>query len=263
MERGELMRVHRGVYRVGHMAPSVHARYMAAVLACGNQAVLSGLAAAHLLGLVKGKPPPPEVTAPTSRQVKGIKTRRSDTRDRTVWWGIPVTSVARTLVDLASSLPGDDLALACHEAGIRHHTTPDQVDAILARRPNAPGAATLRAIFRGDVLIALSRLEAGFHDMLREDGLELPTETNRPAGSYYVDCRWPDRKLTIELDSYRYHRSRHAWERDRRREREARARGDDFRRYTWGDVFERREATLRELRPLLGRERAALGGPKE
>lgn len=66
-----------------------------------------------------------------------------------------------------------------------------------------------------------------------------------------MDCRWPDRKLTIELDSYTFHHSRHAWEQDRRREREAHARGDDFRRYTWGDVFERPAATSAELTQLL------------
>jgi hypothetical protein len=68
-----------------------------------------------------------------------------------------------------------------------------------------------------------------------------------------VDCRRPDRRLTVELDSYTYHRSRHAWEQDRRREREAYARGDEFRRYTYGDVFERPEPMLAELRALLAR----------
>ena len=66
-----------------------------------------------------------------------------------------------------------------------------------------------------------------------------------------MDCRWPQRRLTIELDGYRYHHSRYTWEQDRRREREARARGDEFRRYTYGDVFERPELMLTELRALL------------
>jgi hypothetical protein len=57
--------------------------------------------------------------------------------------------------------------------------------------------------------------------------------------------------LTVELDGYRYHHSRHAWERDRRREREARARGDDFRRFTYGDVFDAPQFMLSELRALL------------
>jgi hypothetical protein len=62
--------------------------------------------------------------------------------------------------------------------------------------------------------------------------------TNRPAGGHHVDCRWRERRLTVELDSDRFHNSRHSWELDRRREREACARGDEFRRYTWADVVD-------------------------
>ncbi len=149
--------------------------------------------------------------------------------EQTVWRGIPVTNVARTLVDLAAVLGAAELARACHEAGVRHHTTPRQVEALLTRRPNSPGAARLRAVLRGDVHVTLSKLEGRFLQRLRQPGLPLP-QTNRPAGSKRVDCRWPAHRLTIELDGYRYHHSRHAWEQDRLREREARARGDEFRR---------------------------------
>ncbi len=65
LENGALIIEYRGVYRVGHRAPSLEARYLAAVLACGDNALLYGLAAGHLLGLLKGPPPPPEVVAPT------------------------------------------------------------------------------------------------------------------------------------------------------------------------------------------------------
>ncbi len=102
----------------------------------------------------------------------------------------------------------------------------------------------------GDEPVTLSGLESRFLELLEEAGLPLPS-TNKPAGAHRVDCRWPEDKLTVELDSYRFHNSRHAWEADRRRERAAYARGDDFRRYTWGDVFERPGATLAELRTLL------------
>ena len=95
--------------------------------------------------------------------------------------------------------------------------------------------------------VTLSKLEAGFLTRLKRAGLALP-ETNRPAGGRRVDCRWPEQRLTVELDGYRYHHSRHAWEQDHRREREARARGDEFRRYTYGDVFEEPELMLAELR---------------
>ena len=76
-------------------------------------------------------------------------------------------------------------------------------------------------------------------------------ETNRLHDAHFVDCRWPERRLTVELDSYHFHRSRHAWEQDRVRDREARARGDTLRRYTWYDVAETPAATLAELRALL------------
>ena len=98
--------------------------------------------------------------------------------------------------------------------------------------------------------VTLSTLERRFLARLKAAGLPLP-ETNRPAGGRRVDCRWPAHRLTVELDGYRYHRSRHAWEQDRRREREARARGDEFRRYTYGDVFEDPRFMLAELRTLL------------
>lgn len=246
--------VHPGVYAVGHTAPSVHATYMAAVLACGHPAALCGLAAAFLLRLVAGRPPAPEVLTTRERRIAGVithRTRRLERRDTTTWRGIRTTNARRTLVDLAAILSPADLARAFHEASVRYGTTPDQVEEVLDRRPNAPGAATLRAVLRGDTPVLLSELERRFRELLQTAGLPLPI-TNRPAGAHYVDCRWPDRRLTVELDSYRFHSSRHAWEQDRRRERNARARGDDFRRLTWGDVVERPAETLAELRAALG-----------
>jgi very-short-patch-repair endonuclease len=75
--------------------------------------------------------------------------------------------------------------------------------------------------------------------------------TNKVAGGRRVDCRWPDHRLTVELNGYRYHRSRHAWEQDHRRRREAHARGDEFRTYTYADVFEDPSFMLVELSELL------------
>jgi very-short-patch-repair endonuclease len=253
LRKGGLIRVHRGVYRVGHKAPSIEARYHAAVLACGEGAVLSGEAAGYLWGLLKGTAPPPEVTAPTNRRVKGVRTKRarSGETEATTRHGIPITTVPRTLVDLSSLLSSADLARACHEAGVLHGTTPRQVEAVLEHRPNTPGAKQLRKVMHGEVHVTLSGLERKFLKRLREAGMPEPV-MNRKAGEKRVDCRWPQHKLTVELDSYRYHSSRHAWELDRRREREAHARGDDFRRYTRDDVFEDPEPMLAELRGLLG-----------
>src|SRR6476620_10547688 len=77
LAKGTLIRVYRGVYRLGHVAPSLEADCMAAVLACGNRAVLRGRSAAHLLGLTRRRPPVPEVMTPTERRVEGIETRRT------------------------------------------------------------------------------------------------------------------------------------------------------------------------------------------
>jgi very-short-patch-repair endonuclease len=249
VESGNLIRVHRGVYRVGHRAPSTEATYLAAVLASGEGTLLSGRAAAHLLGIVKGARPAPEVITRTQRRIEGVTTHRSrtlDARDATTFRAIPITTVPRTLVDIAADLSIDALARACHEAGVRYGTTPRAVEAVLERRPSSPGAKKLRRVIHGDVKVTLSKLEARFLELLRDAGLPLP-ETNRPTGGRRIDCRWPEHQLTVELDGYRFHNSRHSWEQDRHREREARARGDDFRRYTWSDVAENPTQMLREL----------------
>ena len=257
LRSGALIPQYRGVYRAGHCAPSREATYMAAVKAGGDGAVLCGRAAAHLLGLIKGRVPPPEVMTPTERRVPGLRTTRSrriDRRDVTRVAAVPVTTVARTLVDLAAVLDPDALARACHEAGVRYRTTPAQVASVLARRPNSRGATNLRRVMSGDVKVSLSKLERGLLDRLRAESLPLP-ETNRVAGGRRVDCRWPEHRLTVELDGFRFHNSRHAWEQDRAREREARARGDEFRRYTYADVFEHPAAMLADLRALLTESR--------
>ncbi len=106
-----------------------------------------------------------------------------------------------------------------HEAGVRYRVWAPDIEKVLARRPKVRGAGKLRRV--------------------------------RAAGRHFVDCRWPDHRLTVELDSYTFHSSRYAWEKDFERERAARARGDDFRRYTWSDVTENPSAMLAELRSIL------------
>jgi hypothetical protein len=253
LDKGSLIRVYRGVYRVGHTAPSMEAAYMAAVLACGEGSAISGQAAAALLGLIRPRRVPnPDVTAPKERRIDGIEThwQRSDLRrDVRRCRGIPVTTAARTLVDLAESFSLDQLA-GNAPGGRPAPDNPRHVEAVLKRRPNAKGTAKLREVIWGDQGRILSELERAFIKLLKANRLPLP-KTNRPAGGRFVDCRWPAHKLTAELDSYRYHRSRHAWEQDRQRERQAYARSDQFRRYTWADVVEHPDPTIRELRAVL------------
>jgi Transcriptional regulator, AbiEi antitoxin len=238
LRRGSLIRMYPGVYRVGHAAPSSDADYMAAVLACGKGAELMGDAAAYVYAIVKRRPPRPVVKTRTERRIDGIETHRTRSKDRgTVWRGIPITAVAQTLMDL--DLPDKELARACHVAEIKYGVRPDQL------------RGRARAVMLSHIPVTLSELEDQFLELLRKHELP-PPQTNRPTRRRtYVDCRWPARHLTVELDGFRYHRSRHAWENDRRREREAHARGDEHRRYTYGDVFEDAQLMLAELRALL------------
>jgi hypothetical protein len=240
IKRGSLIVIHPGVYRVGHAAPSVEATYMAAVLACGPGALLMGAASAHNYGLIKGPPPPPVVKTRTERRIKGIETHRTRTSQRgTEWKGIPTTTVPATLIDLTPSMPEPELARVVHEAQVRFRIKPD------FKMP-----PKLTRILEGHIPVTLSGLEDRFLAILSAHDLPIPI-TNRVATAKRVDCRWPAHHLTVELDSYRYHGTRHAWEEDRRREREAHARGDQHRRYTYGDVFEDPRQMLVELHSLL------------
>ena len=256
VQNGLLIRVHRAVYRGGHTAWSVEASYMAAVKACGKGAVLCGRAAAYLQGLLRTrKPPPPEVMCPTERRIAGIKTKRCRNmaaRKTTRLKGIPLTCVPETLVDLAATEELSDLARACHEAGVKHRTTPAQVKAVLARRPTAPGSKNLMRIMSGGVPVSLSKLERAALQLLERHGIERPPEVNRLVGEHRVDLRWPGR-LTVELDGFRFHNSRYAWDQDRKRERAARKRGEQHCRYGYSDVFEDPRELLAELREILQR----------
>lgn len=253
LARGSLFRVYAGVFRVGHVAPTLEAKYLGAVLACGDGALLSGPPAGYHLHLMRwGSPPEPEVTAPGEHDIPGLVVHRARrvAREGMVWREIPVTTVPETLVELAATLRRKDLGRACHQADVLHEVTPDEIQMVLRRRPNARGIGTLKALIRDDGEILLSRLEAGVHARIR--GLRLPLPlTNRPAGGRRIDLRWPEHRVTVELDGYRYHRTRHAWESDRAREREARMRGDEFRRFTWEDVAVSTRYLDRELLALL------------
>jgi len=251
VQTGLLIPDYKGVYRLGHSAPNLESSYLAAVLACGEGTLLSGHAAAYLYGLTKGRPPRPEVTTTTKRQPPGVlvhRTRAIHPRYRTEYRGIPITTVPRTVADLAAGSTPADLALVFHEARIKFGVRPEYVEAVLARS-RVRGAAKLRRVIRGDERVLLSELERGFIALLERAGLPLP-QTNIPRDGHWVDCYWPDHQLTVELDTYRYHASRHAWEKDQRRERKARKRGD-YRRYVWGDVFEAEDELVAELSPAL------------
>jgi hypothetical protein len=120
---GRLHRVHRGVYAVGHRALSQEGRWMAAVLMAGEGAALSHLSAALLWRVWRGRATWIDVVAPHARRSRdGVRIhecRRLDPRDITTWRGIPVTTVARTLVDLTDEFNEHQLANVVHEAAFR------------------------------------------------------------------------------------------------------------------------------------------------
>ena len=252
---GLLIREFRCVYRVGHTAPNLRSTYMAAVKACGKGAVLCGRAAAYLWGILKSPiPPPPEVMTPTERKIDGVKPRRArklDRRDVTRLGAIPCTTVARTIVDLAAARDEEELARVCHEAGVKYGTTPSQLGWVLERWPNAPGSKVLRAVMSGEVKVSLSVYERGFLDALVAADLPLPDQVNKRVGGKRVDCRWSKYGVTVELLSYRFHNSKYAWDQDHERKRQARARGDQWRCFTYDDVFKDQTYMLAELRELL------------
>jgi hypothetical protein len=224
---------------------------MAAQLACGPLAAISHDAGTKLLTLRRGPAPPVEVTVPSlaGRERPGIIIHRTTSlaRDIAMIDGIRVTSCPRTLLDLAPSTTApEELTRLCHEAWIHHRMRPRHIEACIARNPTKPGAAKLRTAHSSDVL--LSDLEHRFITLLRTHHLPRP-RTNIDHHNDKVDCHWPTHGLTIELVSYRYHATRHAFEQDVARRR--RSRHDAF---TYGDVVERAAQTADEVGALLARE---------
>lgn len=250
---GRLIRIHREVYAVGHLAPSARGEDMAAVLACGEGAVLSHGSAGHVLRLLPTRPPLPEVTVPTlagrSRPHIVIHRVRSlPSADTSTLAGIAITTVPRVLLDLAPRLEPWALSRACHEAWIHHRLRPALIEACIARNPTKKGAARLRRALGSDV--TLSVLEDGFLALLRKHGMPTP-RTNVVRRGDRVDCHWPQVDLTVELLSYSFHGSRAAFEND-----VARRRRSDHLAFTYGDVFERGRRTIAELRARLTESRS-------
>ena len=101
---------------------------------------------------------------------------------------------------------------------MKFRVKPHQVEAVLKRRPNATGAKTVRRVIHGDERALLSVLEREFIALLTRHDLPLP-RTNIPVDGHWVDCRWPEHRLTVELDSYQFHSTRYAWQQDYERER--------------------------------------------
>jgi very-short-patch-repair endonuclease len=231
VKAGRLHRIHRGVYAVGHRGLSEKGSWMAAVLACGPKAVLSHTSAAALWQLRPQRGVTHVTVSGSGRCRQGIRVHRSGTLTPgavTRKDGIPVTSPSRTLIDLRRLLPQPQFAAALREAEYLGLA----IDPIL--HPDH----------------TRSELEARFLALLRRHRLPKP-EVNVRVGPYIADFLWPANQLIVELDGFRAHSGRGAFERDRARDVELRSLGYDVIRLTWAQVNGGRRRTAARLRAFL------------
>ena len=216
---GRLQRIHVGVFAVAHARLTRQGYAMAAVLACGPGAVLSHRWAARQWGLLGGAPVRPEVSCPRRRRRPGITTHRADLPDAhmTVHDGIPVTSVARTLLDLADVAPPRLVERALHQAEVLRLFDLRALEDVLARANGRRGAGVLRAALATEPAFTRSELEERFLALVRAAGLPSP-RMNTFVEGFEVDAYWPQQKLAVELDSRRYHHTTRNFETDRERD---------------------------------------------
>lgn len=263
LQRRALQHLGAGVYAVGHTALTLDSRRMAAVLACGPGALLSHRAAGSALGLLRSAQPF-EVTVPAGRKPRaGIGIHRSrliHDEDRAVVRGIPVTSVARTLVDLAEVLGEERLARAVHEAEVMRSFDLRAIERTLARLPGRTGRHRLRrvlAAYRPEPRLLRSDAERALKRLCETHSLAMPQFNVNLAG-LEVDAYWEDVDVAIEVDGARTHHTRRAFRGDRARDRRLASRGTRVVRVTWWDLSD--EASLAaELRAIRAAAARAAG----
>jgi Protein of unknown function (DUF559) len=225
VQAGRPHRVFTGVYAVGHTRLPLNGRWMAAVLTFGPEAVLSHRAAAALWELRPRTTGPIDVTVPANgrRSRTGIRlhnVRSLGPCDRAELDGIPVTSPPRTLLDYAETANRQQLRLAIEAADRRQLFDGKALDALLERSPGRLGRPALRAALaeiRGPAPWTRSELERRFLALIREAGVPEPHANVLVAG-FLVDLFWPGAGLVVELDGFESHRTRKAFESDRRRD---------------------------------------------
>ena len=214
--------IHRGVYAVGHTVLGLRGHWMAAVLACGPGAALSHASAAALWDIRRSDAVIIDVTARrTGRKRPGIRVHRPRTPAETITRdGIPVTTPARTILDMAAILSPSRLENLLDRAEIRELTDYPTLDALASAHPGHRGASRLqRTIETYDAgeHLARSELEILFKDLCRTHGLPIP-RVNQPVAGKEVDFLFAAQRLIVETDSWRYHKTRRAFEQDRARD---------------------------------------------
>jgi predicted transcriptional regulator of viral defense system len=222
---GRLHRVHHGVYAVGHTVLTVNGRRMAAVLAGGPGAVLSHASAAALWEIRPSAAARIDVSVrtPGGRAKRpGLRIHRTPTLradEITEHQGIRVTTPARTLLDLAATLSRRALERALDEAEIHGLYDLRALEAIVNAHRQERGAAKLRQALDldGDPALTKSELEELMLALCHEHGLPRP-QVNEDVAGLEVDFVFADQRLAVEADSWTYHRTRRAFERDRERD---------------------------------------------
>ena len=255
LRTGRLHRVHRGVHSVGHRSLRREGYWMAAVLACGPGAVLSHRSAAALWALRSGAGSAVDVTVPSNggrhrrRGIRVHRSRRLAPEEVTVELGISVTTVARTLLDLADVLQVHALKRAVAEAEYRGLFDLMALSAVVAHNPGRRGATLVRAI-DAHPQRTRSDLENRFLDLIDRHGLPRPT-AGLFVGGHETDFAWPRAKLIVETDGHAAHRTEQAFEADRLRDRDTLRAGFRTIRLT-GEAMADEAAVARDLAAQLG-----------
>ena len=255
LRRGRLLPLHRAVYAAGHDALTREGRWMAAVLAGGPGAVLSHRPAAGLWGIaaISGL----EVTVPKQRRSAGrigLRVTRLPADEITLRSGIPVTTVPRTLLDLATILRPRQLERAMNEAETQRLLDDLSLHDLLARYPRRPGTPAIRALLAAraaGATVTRSDLEVKFLEFVDEFGFPIP-QTNQWIEGFEIDCLWREQRLAVELDGRAFHDTLQAYERDRERDRLLQAAGWRPIRVTWRQLERSRGGLERDLRRMLG-----------
>ena len=256
---GRLLPLHPGVYAVGHAKLRREGHWLAAVLAVGSGAVLSHRDAAGLHDLRPSNHGRTDISttgrARSSPKIHVHRTRVLDAEDVTTVSGIPVTTVARTLLDLAGLVARDHLAKAIKEAERQRTFDLRKVEAAMARTRGRRGRGhrALREAIAEHVALGLSAsdsaLEDAFLRLLRDAGLPSPA-INAYVEGFRIDAVWRASKVAVELDGWAWHRTRGAFERDRERDAALTAAGWRIVRFTHHQVTRRRDHVLSTLRRL-------------
>lgn len=241
IDHGRLHPIWRGVYAVGRPEVTERGRCMAAVLACGPEAMLSHRSAARLWGLVRSRSAQVEIAVPgpVNRSYPGIRVHRQTGLNPSAHRhvdGIPVTDPAWTLIDLASCIGHDDLEAAVNEADRLDLIHPEDLRIAIESSPRRPGIGRLRALLeRQTFALTDSVLERRFLPIARRAGLPAPL-TQVEVNGFRVDFHWPDLGLIVETDGLRYHRTASRQAKDRLRDQTHSAAGLTALRFTAAQV---------------------------